>query len=214
MSRMYFSNFEWPGDMHLPDAMVRDVVEVFVGIEMVVLRGDVNVVHVEQNAAVGALDDLAEKFPLGHLRGVELGVAADVLDQNRHLDVIAHFADFSRDVLRRREGVRHGQQVVRVASVDAAPAKMIGKPRRVRALDEALELAQVLAVEASGEPKYIATPCCTTRYCSRIWSSTSSGRPASTMKFSEMISNQSTPAGSKNVLVMRHAQADADAVIR
>ena len=39
------------GDVDLPDAIVRDVVEVIVGIEIVVLRRDVNVVHVEQNAA-------------------------------------------------------------------------------------------------------------------------------------------------------------------
>jgi len=44
----------------------------------------------------------------------------------------------------------------------------------------------------SAEPKYIETPCWTTRYCSRILSSSSRGLPPSTMKFSEMISNQST----------------------
>ena len=65
----------------------------------------------------------------------------------------------------------------------------------------------------SAEPKYIDTPCCTTRYCSRIWSRTSSGRPPSTMKFSEMISNQSHDRlVLEDVVVVRNAQADADSV--
>lgn len=59
----------------------------------------------------------------------------------------------------------------------------------------------------------MATPCCTTRYCSRIESSTSSGRPPSTMKFSEIISNQSTTGFFSNVPVVRDAQSDPDPVI-
>ena len=82
---MYFSNLEWPGDVDLPDAVVRDVVEVIVGIEIVILRGDVDIVHVEQDAAVGPLDDFAQEFPLGHFRGVKFRVAADVFDADRAL---------------------------------------------------------------------------------------------------------------------------------
>src|SRR5215472_10321766 len=44
------------GDMNLPNAMMRNVVEVIVGIEVMVLRRDVNVVYVQQNTAVGRLD--------------------------------------------------------------------------------------------------------------------------------------------------------------
>ena len=54
------------GDVDLRDALGRHGVEIIVGIEVVVLRRDVDVVHVEQDSAVGALDDFGEKFPLGH----------------------------------------------------------------------------------------------------------------------------------------------------
>ncbi len=50
----------------------------------------------------------------------------------------------------RGERVGHRQQVVRVASIDAAPAKMVGKPRRLGALHEPLELLQMLAVQPVG----------------------------------------------------------------
>ena len=50
-----------------------------------VLRRDVNIVHIEQDAAVGLLDDFGEEFPLGHLRGVKFRVAADVFHGNRAL---------------------------------------------------------------------------------------------------------------------------------
>ncbi len=66
------------------------------------------------------------------------------------------------------------------------------RARGIGGFDEALELLEVFAVEFVRRAKVEATPRCTTRYCSRIESSASSGRPPSTMKFSEMISNQST----------------------
>ena len=129
---------------------VRHAVEVVVGIEIVVLRRDVNVVHVEQDAAVGALDDLGEEFPLGHLGDVELGVAADVFDADRDLEVVAHLADVLRGALRRGERVGHRQQVVRVAAVDAAPAEVVGEPGRLGALDERLQPREMLAVGPVG----------------------------------------------------------------
>ena len=103
-----------------------------------ILRGDVNVVHVEQNAAVGALDHFVQKFPLRHFRDVKLRVAAHVLDGDGNFQKIAHLANFLRRDSRGLKGVGHGQQIVRVAPVDAAPAKMIGKPGRFGALDQAL----------------------------------------------------------------------------
>ena len=112
------------------------VVEIVVGIEIVVLRRDVDVVHVEQDSAVRALDDFAEEFPLGHLRGVKLRVAADVFDAHRHFEEILHLANLLRAVTRGFPNVYGiGSKVVRVAAVDAAPAEMIGEPRRLGALD-------------------------------------------------------------------------------
>ena len=55
--------------------------------------------------------------------------------------------------LRGFESVGHGKQVVSVAAVDAAPAKMVGEPGRLGALDQILQAAQVLAVGTFGGAK-------------------------------------------------------------
>ena len=112
--------------------------DVSVGIEVVILRRDVDVVHVEQDAAVGALDDLVEELPLGHLGDVELGVAADVFDGDGNLEEVLDLADLFGGDARGLEGVGHREQVVRVGAVDAAPAEVVGEPGRLRALDESL----------------------------------------------------------------------------
>ena len=139
-----------PGDVHLRHALGRHGVEVFVGVEAVVLRGHVDVVHIEQNPAVRALDHLAEKLPLRHFGDVELDVAAHVFDRDGDLQKVLHFADIARGGFHGFPRVGHGQKVVRVAAVHAAPAEVIADPRRLRALGQALEFAEVVAVRARG----------------------------------------------------------------
>ena len=55
------------GDVNLRDAIRGNGVHVLHRIELVIHRGDVDVVHVEQDAAVGALYHFIEELPLGHL---------------------------------------------------------------------------------------------------------------------------------------------------
>src|SRR5439155_20152153 len=45
------------------------------------------------------------------------------------------------------KGVRHGQQVMGIAAINAAPAEMDSKPGRVGAADQLLEAAEMLTVE-------------------------------------------------------------------
>ena len=68
MSRMYFSYSHVTGDMNLRDAMRGHGVDILHRIELVIHCRDVDVIHVEQNAAVGALHHFIEKLPLRHLR--------------------------------------------------------------------------------------------------------------------------------------------------
>src|SRR5215467_6991179 len=58
-----FFVFGVAGDVNLRDPLGGHTVDVRERIETVVLRGDVNIVDVKQNAAVGALDDFVEKLP-------------------------------------------------------------------------------------------------------------------------------------------------------
>ena len=137
-------------DVDLGDAIGGNGIDVIKGIEIVILRGDVDVVDVEKNAAVGALDDFVEELPFGHFGDVKFGVAGDVFDNDGEFEEIAHFANFLRGEAGGFEGVRHGKKVVCVATVHAAPAEMVGEPGSFGAADEIFEAAEVIAIEFFG----------------------------------------------------------------
>jgi hypothetical protein len=50
------------------------------GIEAVILKRDVDVIHVQQYAAVGCMDDFIEELPPRHLRFMKFSVTADIFD--------------------------------------------------------------------------------------------------------------------------------------
>src|SRR5260370_38576601 len=62
------------GDVDLRDPLCGDAIHIFDWIEGMVARGDVDVIHVEENATVGAFDDVIGELPLERLCDVELGV--------------------------------------------------------------------------------------------------------------------------------------------
>src|SRR5580692_9699326 len=140
--------FRMPGDMDLRHAFRRDAIDVGQRVEAVILRRNVDIVYVEKNSAVGALGDFVQKFPLGHFGDVKFGVAADVLDRHGNLNEVAHLADFLRGDARRFKSVGHGQQVVRVAAIDAAPAEVVGKPGSLGALDQGFQAPQMLTIRS------------------------------------------------------------------
>ena len=112
----------------------------------------VDVVDVEQQAAVGALGELARGTPTRVIvEAAKLDVARDVLEQ-RCAGRAASWtcADARGDVRERLFGVGQRQQVVQVAPVDAGPAEVIGDPGRLEASRERRSVAQVRAIERIG----------------------------------------------------------------
>ena len=59
-----------PGNVNLRHALGGNRVHIVHGIELVVHRRDVDIVHVQQNAAVGALHHFGQELPLRHLRAL------------------------------------------------------------------------------------------------------------------------------------------------
>ena len=55
------------GDMNLRHAVRGHRVDVIHRLELMIHGRDIDVVHVQQNAAVGALHDFGQELPLGHL---------------------------------------------------------------------------------------------------------------------------------------------------
>src|ERR1700722_18784539 len=134
------------GDMNLRHAVGRNTIYICKRVEVVILRRHVNVVYIEQNAAIRPLHHFIQKLPLGHFRNVKLRIAAHVFNHYRSLDKIPHFANFLRRDARRFECVRHRQQIMRVAAIDATPAEMIRNPRGLGAFYQVLQSLQVLAI--------------------------------------------------------------------
>ena len=110
------------GDMNLGHALRIDAVEVIKRIEAVVLRRHVNIVHIQQDAAVGLLDHLVQELPFSHLGNVIFGVAAYVFNGHRNFQEITHVADVFSRLAGSLKGIRHRKQVVGISAIHAAPA--------------------------------------------------------------------------------------------
>ena len=65
----------------------------------------------------------------------------------RNLEKVACLADLLCGMSRNGKRVRHGQQIVRIASIDATPAKMIGEPRGLCSFYQTLKTFLMLPVE-------------------------------------------------------------------
>ena len=78
--------------MNLSDALGGDAIHVVHRVEVVILRRNVNVIHVEQDPTVGRIHYFVQKLPLCHFRIVVLRVAADILHSHGDFKIVLHHA--------------------------------------------------------------------------------------------------------------------------
>src|SRR5258707_4401686 len=135
-----------PRDMDLRHALCRNTIYVIMGIEIVVSGRHINIVDVQEDAAIRQFHHFGKKLPLRHLRNVEFGITAYVLHSNRYLKKVPHFTNFLCGEAGSLEGIGHGQQVVTVGPIDAAPAQMVSQPRCLCAPDQRLQSPPMLAI--------------------------------------------------------------------
>src|ERR1700746_1920625 len=148
-----FLEFRVAGDMNLADAMVRHIIEVFVGIEIVVPGRDVDVIYVEKNSAVGQLGYLRQKFPFRHLGRVEFRVTAYVFNADRNFEKIARLPNIRCCCARGSKSIWHRQKIMSVTPIHAAPTQIVTEPRRVSAFAQTLNFFQMLAIKPVGRAK-------------------------------------------------------------
>src|SRR5271156_4459227 len=79
---------------------------------------------------------------------MEFGVAADIFHADGHLNKVTHPTNIAGRFLGYSPRIGHRQEIMGVAAVDAAPAKVIGEPGRLGAFYQGFELFEMLAVRA------------------------------------------------------------------
>jgi len=117
------SIFRMSGNVNLCHSLCGHAIHVIKRIKTVILRRNVNVIHIQQNPAIRLLHDLVQGIPTRSFPKRELRVTAHILDRHRNFQIIANLAHFLRRQLRRFKRVRHGQQIVRISAVHAAQHK-------------------------------------------------------------------------------------------
>ena len=112
-----------------------------------VARADIDIVHVEQQQAVGAFRHFGQKIPFAAVGGAKADIARRIFDQNALPQIILHTADIVDDALQCRCVIGQRQQVMAVMRVDPGPAQMIRNPQRLDPIGERLQRRQIGAVE-------------------------------------------------------------------
>ena len=138
------------GQMKLHDPLVGNRANVLDRIEVVVHARHINVVHVEQQAAIRVGRHASEEFPLGHGRTDKTDVRAGILQDQRTLEKILHDADPLDNVPQRRLVERHRQQVVGVDAGHAGPTDVVRNPIGLNRVGQPLELRQVAEIQGIG----------------------------------------------------------------
>ena len=168
------------GEMDLADRVGRKAVEPGGGVEAEVVRRDVDVVDVEQQAAAGAPGELGEEVDLVPVVPVDAQVVRRVLDRDAAARARPACAPMlARDALQRRGRAREGQQVGKVAPVHARPGQVLGDQRRLDAPHQRGEARQMLRRRAARRRRATARRrAATPDGAARIASSQPQPRPA------------------------------------
>ena len=132
-----------PGQMNLEDPLRRDCREVLEGIEAVVVRAHEDVVHIEEDSAVGALCDARQELPLRH-RVFRIGeVGRHIFEGKAAPELILDLLHAPGHVAKGRLGVGKRHKVVEIAAGDSRPAQVVGDEGGLETLRQGLELSQV-----------------------------------------------------------------------
>src|SRR4029077_8980613 len=202
------------GDVDLGHALDGNALQVFKRIKIMIAGGNVNIVDVEQDAAVRVFHHFVEELPFRHFGDVELGVTAYVFHRDGHFQEIARLTYFLRRAFGGLKRIGHGQKVVRITAIHAAPAQVISKPGSVGAADKFFQPGQMLTIERlSGAEIHGDSVLHYTIAFQNLVQDVE--RPAAINH--EIFGNHFKPVNHRflfeNMIVMRDAQPNADTVI-
>src|ERR1700730_8255179 len=180
-----------------------------------ILRRNINVIYIQKNTAIGLFHDFAQEFPLRHFGGVVLCITADVLDADRHFEKVARGLDLLCGMPGHSKSVRHRQQVMGIAAVDASPAQMIRKPGRIGVFHQLFQALEMLSVKLVGRAEI---DCHTMLDDPVLFENRVEHLQRAASVDHEIFRDYFKPIDNglfrENVPVMGNAQADADTVFR
>src|SRR5438270_254188 len=202
------------GDVNLGYALHGNALQVFKRIKIMIAGGNVNIIDVKQDAAVRVFNHFIEELPFRHFRDVEFGITAHVLHRDRHFQEVAGLAYFLGRAFGGFKCVGHGQEVVGITAINAAPAEMVREPGSVGAANKFFQASQVLAIERLGGAE-IHGDAVLDNAVAFQYLVQDVERPAAINH--EVFGDDLKPVDDrflfKNMMVMRDAQPDAYAVI-
>jgi hypothetical protein len=140
-----------PGDVQVAHAVQRQPVEEIQRIVAVVYGVDDDVVHVEQQVAVGGFEHRGDELRLGHFRS-RLRVVGDVLQRDAQAQLVLNDADALGDVAHRVLGEGNRHQVVEVAELVPAGGEVLGVIANAVGIQESAQIPQEIAVQGSWPP--------------------------------------------------------------
>jgi hypothetical protein len=189
--------------------------EVLVRIEAVVEGRDEDVVHVEEQRAVGLLGQPREELPLGHLPRRELDVRRRILEGERRAEEVLHRAHARR---RRAEAPPRCTASAggRACSCRRRPSSTDGRtPSAPRPVAQRAELLRYARSSGSVDPMDSDTPCIDDRILRRRWRRAKSQRPPRRLHvvLAEDLEPVDLGLGLEDVRVVHGPQAETHAEI-
>src|SRR5436853_2677721 len=114
-----------PGEVNLGHRVGRNGRQIGARVEPMIDCVDVDIVDIEEQLASGAAGDRGDELPFAHRIVVEANVGGDILDQQRTPERALHGVDAIANERQRFFGERQRQEIVEMAAVDMAPAKVL-----------------------------------------------------------------------------------------
>src|SRR5262245_47938965 len=114
-----------PGQMHLPDHISREPLEVRDRILVEVLARHVDVVHIAQEATARAMYDGGEELWLRYGGARKAQIARRILDQETTTEHRLRLIDIAADDVERLLGVYQRQQMVEIGAAGHTPCQVL-----------------------------------------------------------------------------------------
>src|SRR5262245_52836770 len=123
--------------------------DVAIAIEAEIMCAQIDVAHVTEEPAAGAVNELGQELDLRHGRSIEADIARWVLDQVLSPERVLHLVDMRADDAQRFPGVGQWQQIVEILARMRRPGEGARHEDRINQIDQRSHTGQMQPVDAA-----------------------------------------------------------------